>query len=476
MSESATVIVLNELAFLQKNEPPTYFDLTEIGNSNRFALYFAKACKYVYNEGGGAWYLWDGKRWCRDYGCEIMSLAMLLPQFIAAESTHILNEEIRTAYEKFSRQSAKLQHLRNVLELCKSEQPFRTYFAEMDNKPYYINFGNGTYDLENNTLHKHNQEFNLTKISPINYRKDAKCRNFQSFLKLIFNDNLSVINFIQRAVGYSLSADVSEQCMFFLYGNGQNGKTTLLQVIRALLGEYGKQADPDLLISKENMHPTSIADLVGSRMVVTTEIDDGKYLAEALMKQLTGGDPVKARFMRQDFFEFEPTFKIWMAANHKPKIKGTDMAIWRRIMLIPFNVTIPPADRIKNFYEKKLRNELSGILAWAIEGCKIWMENGLNPPEEVFAAVEKYRNEMDAIGEFIAESCVIGDEYEESGIILYENYREWCKASGLRPFGKFKFYQKLIEKGFDEQIQIGKKLFKGIIIDARRKFSDEPPF
>src|SRR5262249_53818113 len=198
-------------------------------------------------------------------------------------------------------------------------------------------------------------------------------------------------------VGYCLTAGVQEQCVGFLYGIGANGKTTFLLAVREMLGDYACQAVSELLLERRHeSHPTERADLFGKRFVATIETDEGKRIAEGLMKQLTGGDKVRARFMCRDFFEFTPSHKIFLAANHKPVVRGTDLATWRRIKLVPFTVTIPNKERDKTLLDK-LRKEFPGILAWAVRGCQAWQASGLAEPKEITAATAGYRSEMDSV-------------------------------------------------------------------------------
>ncbi|MDP8952545.1 MAG: phage/plasmid primase, P4 family, partial [Actinomycetota bacterium] len=233
-----------------------------------------------------------------------------------------------------------------------------------------------------------------------------------------------------------------------LYGPGANGKSTLINVVLEMLGGYGKQAAPDLLMAKHGAHPTELADLFGARLVAAQETEDGRRLAEGLVKQLTGGDRIKARYMRQDFWEFDPTHKVWLATNHKPEIRGTDHAIWRRIRLIPFDVIIPKEEQDPRLPEK-LRSELPGILAWAIEGCLAWQREGLGEPPEVRAATEGYRAEQDVLAAFFEECCVIREGTWAPFKDLYAAYAAWAEDSGEKPESKRKFGSRLKERGME---------------------------
>jgi putative DNA primase/helicase len=231
----------------------------------------------------------------------------------------------------------------------------------------------------------------------------------------------------------------------------------------AVAGDYGMQAAPDLLVAKKGGHPTELADLFGMRLVASIEVEDGRRLAESLVKQLTGGDRVKARRMRQDFWEFDPTHTVFMAVNHKPIVKGTDLGIWRRIRLIPFTETIAPAAQDKQL-PQKLRAELPGVLAWAVEGCLEWRREGLKAPEEVKKATAGYRSEMDVIGDFMADRCFRGERLEVAKDELYKAYQVWCDDAGERSETKRKFGMLLIERGIEDgrNSDRTKRIWKGI--------------
>jgi putative DNA primase/helicase len=229
-----------------------------------------------------------------------------------------------------------------------------------------------------------------------------------------------------------LTGDVSEQDLLFHYGPGANGKTTFANAMRDALGrDYARQAAPRLLVrARGERHPTELADLEGARLVVSSEVDEGTALAEELAKQLTGDDPVKGRFMRQDFFEFDMTAKLWLLANHKPTVRGSDWGIWRRIKLMPWSVVVPNSERDMRLREK-LKAEAPGILAWAVRGCMAWQAGGMRTPDGVVAATEAYRVESDPLGEFLEERCVTGVRYFVTAGAVFQEYQDWAASQGL---------------------------------------------
>lgn len=299
---------------------------------------------------------------------------------------------------------------------------------------------------------------------------------FEGFLERIFAGDGELISFVQRAVGYSLTGITSEHVVFLCWGKGANGKTTLVETLRSLLGDYGQQMPAETLLAKRHGGgiTNDIARLRGVRLAAAQETGIGRRLDEALLKRLTGGDTVVARYLYGEYFEFVPTAKLWIATNHKPVITGTEEAIWRRIPLIPFTVTIPERERDSDL-PTKLKDELPGILNWAIEGCLAWQQRrGLAPPDVVLGATAEYRQEMDTLGSFLDEGCVEDPNGEISVKDLYEKYSEWCKESGEYKHPKNTFGTRLTERG----IQSGRtgakgRLWKGIRL---RAIDDGIPF
>jgi putative DNA primase/helicase len=318
----------------------------------------------------------------------------------------------------------------------------------LDNTPWLLNCENGTIDLKTGDLREHRREDLLTKIIPVEYDPSAKSPMWFAFLLRIMQGNEKVIRFLQKAAGYSLTGSVREQCFFLCYGTGANGKTVFLRTLLNVIGDYGKPVDPDLLLARAGeTHPTKYANLVGVRLAVALETEEGKRMNEVITKWLTGGDKLSARFMRQDFFEFEPIHKIWIATNHKPIIRGTDIAIWRRVRLIPFNVTIPEEEQDQELIEK-LRTELPGILNWLVGGCLAWQHEKLESPKEVKEATESYRDEMNTLGMFLTEMCVIKPGLKVKASDLHREYESWCSENGEDPISKRSLGIRLSESGF----------------------------
>jgi putative DNA primase/helicase len=421
--------------------PPRGFNLTDLGNAERFIARHGADVRYCY--AWSRWMVWTGTRWERDEAGRAHRLAKETVRGIYQEAAGAEDEDRRKALAKHASRSEAEAKIRAMLELAKSEVPASP--DEFDSAPWLLNAPNGTVDLRTGKLREHRREDLLTKMAGADYNPTAAAPTWVATLEHALPSQ-ELRRFFKKLAGYAFSGDVSEHILAVLYGTGANGKSTILNALLAAAGDYGMQAAPDLLVAKKGSHPTEVADLFGMRLVASIEVEDGRRLAESLVKQLTGGDKVRARRMRQDFWQFDPTHKVFMAVNHKPEVRGTDTAIWRRLRLIPFEQTIPPAEQDKKL-PQKLAAELSGILRWALEGCLEWQRQGLQAPEEVRKATGAYRSEMDVIGAFLQDECEIGREFREPFTTLYKRYEEWCEDGGERAETRRKFNARLKERG-----------------------------
>lgn len=431
-----------------KDEPQ--FNYTDVGNGKRLIARHGRDIKFCHS--WNKWLVWDGKRWKIDDtgGVERRAKETILDLYQQALN---MPEDERRKMIDHARRSESSMRIKAMVSMAESEAPILA--EELDQDPWLLNCNNGTVDLRTGELRPHKREDYITKLAPVNYEV-ADCPLFAGFLNRIMDGNDNLINYIQRAIGYSITGDTREQVIFMPYGSGANGKTTLIEILREALGDYAAHTPPETLLLKEgNGISNDIARLKGARMVTAAEVEEGKKLAESLVKQMTGGERMTARFMRAEFFEYKPTFKLWLATNHKPIIKGTDNAIWRRIHLIPFNVTIPEPERDKDLINK-LKAELSGILYWIIDGCLIWQREGLGTPEEVRQATNMYKEEMDIMGGFINECCTVDPVAEIKAKELYQAYIEWCRDNGDKyPLSQKSFGMRLAERGFQKRKSTG---------------------
>jgi putative DNA primase/helicase len=340
-----------------------------------------------------------------------------------------------------------------MIKLAQSEQGIQVHTDEFDKDPLLLNILNGTIDLKTMKLLPHRRENLITKLVPVELHKSRNlcakphCPTWRNFLMRSFQGSRKMIAYLRRVVGYALSGETIEQCLFFLYGLGANGKTTFMETTRGLLGDYAVQADFSTF-TKQNRSAVrnDIARLRGARFVSAVEVDSGEHFHEVLLKQLTGEDRVAARFLYQEFFEFAPQSKIFLVANHKPEITGTDHAMWRRVQMIHFNVTIPEEEQDARLKEK-LKQELPGILSWALHGYREWAALGLQPPEEVIQATEQYKTEMDRIGGFVGDCCVLSPTQTATAKDLYEAYERWCLENGEEILPKQAFGRRLSDRG-----------------------------
>lgn len=431
-----------------KEEKTETFRCTDLGNARRLFKAFGHQIRYCFP--WDSWFIWDGKHWLKDNTGEILHLAKKTVHNIYREASQAQNDDTRKELARHAIKSESKTRIEAFVSLTRSERGIPILPEQIDTHPFKLNLLNGTLDLTTGKLLPHSQADLITKLIPIDYLQDAPCNTWLSFLHKIMKGNQNLISFLKKAVGYSLTGDVSEQVLFFLHGNGANGKSKFLEAVLGITGAYGIQAIPDLLMMKYyNSHPTGLADLLGRRFVSTIETEEGKRMAESLVKQITGGDRLKARFMRQDFFEFQPTFKLWLAANHKPVIKGTDYAIWRRIRLIPFDVTIKAKEQDKKLGDK-LKAEYPGILRWAVEGCLEWQRDGLQEPPEVLAATKAYQEEMDVLGRFLKEETLQEPQIKVQASVLYNRFKQWCDENGENPVSNNAFGRKMTELSFEK--------------------------
>ncbi len=439
----------------QANPAPavtTVEHLTDLGNARRLVSQYGQDLRYCYD--WRKWLVWDGQRWRRDTPWEVNRKVKATVKTIYGEAAAVEDDERRKAIAKHATRSEASERLKVMVEQAQSELPITT--AELDADPWLLNCPNGTLDLRTGELHPHTRTDMLTKMTTIPYKPGDNCPLWLEFLETVFNGNQDLIHFIQKAVGYTLTGDCSEQVLFILYGTGANGKSVFLETIQAILGEdYARSTPTDTIMVKDGSSINNdIARLTGARLVTVNEVEDGQRLAESLVKQLTGQDTVTARFLHAEFFDFKPQFKLFIRANHKPVIRGTDEGIWRRLRLIPFTVTIPEGQRDPRLLEK-LQAELPGILAWVARGCQYWQNESLGLPSEVKAAVDAYRNEMDVIGQFLEDRTVevsdVPDLLKVKAGDLYKAYSAWCEENGLKTVNSTRFGRLMTERGYQKK-------------------------
>lgn len=433
--------------------------LTDTGNALRLVYLALGEIRYCYR--WGKWLAWNGQRWEEDEEGEPQRWAEKAARSFAEDAADILrgaregsNEEQKYASQKaetllkWGRTSLSAGKVSSALELAKAQKGVPIRYTEMDCNPWLFGCANGTIDLRTGELRPHRKEDLLTKVSPVAYDPKAKCPTWLAFLDTIQAGDQELIGCLQRGVGYSLSGSVREQVLFFLHGRGSNGKSTFLDAVLFVLGDYGMRALPELLMSKrQQTHPTDRAQLFGARLASCQEVQEGARWDEERVKELTGETKITARRMREDPWTFTATHKLWVSGNHKPRVRGTDHAIWRRIKLLPFTVTIPKEEQDTNLPEK-LQREADGILRWAVEGCLTWQARGLDFPHAVEEATRSYRESEDVCGRFLEDCCLIERKAQSTSKDLYDAYGKWCEQEGEHSLNKRAFGEQLEERGF----------------------------
>jgi P4 family phage/plasmid primase-like protien len=453
---------------------------TDTANAERFARRFKGEVIYVPRFG---WLAWDGRRYRMDHAGFTLELGKKVPEIITEEAKLALSEgRVKDGKALFSWavQSLSRGKIDSLLALARSIPGIVVEHDKLDRDGLLFNCLSGTVDLRTGNLKPHDKADLITKLAPVEYDPNMATPVFDGFLEQVLPSE-ALRRFVQRLFGLYLSSSVAEQILVVFYGAGANGKSTLINLMMEVLGigedGYGYPAPHDFLMLKSgDSHPTEKAALFGKRLVAAIETERGMRLAESFVKQLTGSDPVTARFMRQDFFTFMPTHKVLLAANHKPVINGTDHAIWRRIKLVPFEVVIPNKAQDKQLPEK-LKEELPGILAWAVRGGLAWQKEGLGEPDAVTSATQEYRDDQDHLGDFIAEECYVDHNVSVLATPLFKAYEHWCFRNGEPSESQTMFGQRLIERGFRRERASsgrdkGKKRYIGISL--LHKNGDDP--
>jgi putative DNA primase/helicase len=425
---------------------------TEVGNAIRFATAYADTTRYSFEN--KTWFVWDGKRWEESDGSHVTNGMKAIAKTILEEARGIADKKTRETHRHWGLRSESCGTISSSLKLAQSEEGIPIDFENLDdgNTDLKFNAGNFTLDVGNNTFYEHKKTDYITKLGNVVYDAKATCPRFLAFLEDVLPDP-DVRAYIQRAAGLSLTGFTGEHALFLLYGTGRNGKSTLVDTLRYVLGDYATQSDwssfTESNYGSRGSANNDIARLRGARFVVASESKEDAKLAEGVIKNITGGEAVPARFLFKEFFEYKPKFKLWLTTNHKPKIVGTDPAIWSRVNLINFGVQIPAEKRDKDL-PMKLREEASGILNWMLEGFRLWSEiGGLNPPSAVQIATEEYRKESDTFQRFLDEKMEIGKDFVISASDAYNAYKFWAEDSAEHSrLTSQQFYDNMVRRGF----------------------------
>lgn len=439
---------------------------TDLGNAEKLVALHGEDLRHV---GGWGWLAWDGRRWpAAEHGAGLRFAASTSKVLVAEalEETRTANAtfaaapddptavKAKKAADKFLSWAIKSQNqrpLEAMLGLARSDASVAVTHERLDADPWLLNVENGTVDLRTGKLRPHDRRDLCTKLAPVVYDPNAKCPTWDSFIDRAMGGDPELVAYLRRVVGYSITGSTREHILGFFFGGGANGKSTFLVTIGAMLGDYAGPAPRGLLFrARGERHPTEYAALHGKRFVTLAEIEAGASFDEALVKDLTGGDVISTRRMREDFWSFVPSHKLFIAGNSKPTVRGDDDGIWRRLRLVPFTVTIPERERDTRLPEK-LCAELPGILAWAVRGCLEWQAQGLGDPPAVTAATRDYRTESDTIGDFFRSCLTFTADGRIARKELRELYERWAKDNGYDHLaGPKKIAERLRAQGVSE--------------------------
>lgn len=443
--------------------------LDDIGNGARLAAVFGHEFRYVHE---WEWMVWEDGRWCRDTRGRMHEYAKQLVRMLQEIALRTENDEQRKALLSHVNKSGNMPKLNQMIAAARSEPGIHTNVEDFDSHDFKLNCKNGTVDLLTGHVAPHNPNDLLTSLVDIVYDPDAKCPRWESFIEEFAAGLPGLLDYLQRAIGYSLTGSTSEQKVFFLWGDGSNGKSVLLAIIGQLLGSMsGVLNFSTLLAGRDNNTENTLAGLVGKRLITAIEAGGGRAFNEEILKTISGEDKVHARYMYNDGFDYLPKFKPWLAANDKPVIRGSDHGIWRRLHVIPCQNHVPEHKQDKEL-KRKLEAELPGILAWAVRGAMAWHAKGLQAPPCVLQAVEEYRTENDVFGEFLAECCTIDPSLSCSAQDLQAEQARWAEGRREKPMTPQALGRRLSRFNAGvlkpDKYDGGKRIWKGIGIGRAR--------
>jgi len=445
----------------EQDEPA--YRLTDWGNAQRFVRDHGHNVHYCHP--WGKWLVWDGKRWRVDDSGEVVRLMKDSVRRIYVEAAAEDDDKARKALADHAKRSESKTRITDALYLARTEPGVPVSPGELDADVWAFNTLSGTLDLQTGEIREHRREDLITKVALVEYDPEAEAPRFMRFINEVFEGDEDRIAFVQRFAGYSLTGSTEERAFAILHGSGKNGKTTLVELLRDVLGDYARNTDTETVLRKRHTGiGNDVAALKGARFVSAAEVEKGRALAESKIKNLTGTDTVTARFLFAEPFDFRPEFKLWLSTNNKPVIHGTDDAIWDRIRLIPFDQRFTGAKADRSL-PRKLREELPGVLAWMVRGCMDWQRDGLGESDKILEATQGYRTEMDALAAFIEECCIVEPSVWCKFADLYAAYGKWCEDSHEHPESSRRFADSLTERGFEKDTGKGNvKIRRGIAL------------
>ncbi len=427
-----------------------HFNQSDYGNAERLVSLYGDIIRYSTER--KSWLVWTGEVWEWDLGSiRIAKLAKQTARNILREAADEQDDDDHKELIKHATATERQVRLDAMIKSAESEDGVAIKVAELDANQWLINVHNGTIDLRTGILKSHDRADLITEILPIDYEPDAHSTEWDTFLHRIFSEKTDLISYLQRALGYSITGDQSEQVFFFCYGNGWNGKSTLLNACRLVMGGYATQVPPTAFMVDKTKHggpDEAIASLYNKRLVCSTELEDGQRLSVSLVKRMTGGEPIWCEHKFERGYNFQTTHKLWLSGNHEPIITDTTNSIWYRLKKVPFAVEIPEADRKKGYAEYLAKEHSQAILTWLVQGCVEWQKTGtLGEPEAVTQAVAEYRDQQDILHDFLTERCIFQKSATLEQKALYADYKQWAEENDTIAIGKLTFRTRIQEKG-----------------------------
>ena len=430
---------------------------TDVGNAERLMEAHGDDIRHVYEY--KSWIYWKDNIWITDQTGHMDRLAKQVAKSIFLEAENETDEIVQKALHRHAFASESQKRLSSTVDVATTEKGAAISQSTLDSDPYLLGVKNGTVDLKTGGLIPSTKDQMITKQVNVEFDTNAQCPVWENALSQMMAGDQDVVEYLQRAVGYSLTGDTREHLLFFLHGFGENGKSVFINIIQRLLHDYAAQTPVATIMKKaKGSIPNDIARLKGARFVSTTETEEDSRVGDAEIKHMTGGDIVTARFLHKEYFEFTPQFKLWVSGNYKP-ILGEDHGIWRRLILIPFEVTFDKRTRDDQL-ESKLFQELPGILNWAIKGCLKWQSQSLkdNPPKKISNATNEYKADNDRIDSWTYDCCAKDPSFIAKSSELYESFRNWAFSNGESGMGHRTFSQKMVERKYTR-----KRTNKGVI-------------
>jgi putative DNA primase/helicase len=455
------------IGWMQIKTPGDGIANTDSGNALRLVAHYGEKLRYCHE--WERWLIWNGALWQTDKHEQIMTHARQIPRIISDEAAKATSDDRTAALNKWAIKSQDAARLSAMVKLARSDVKIVAPVETLDRDPWLFNVANGTVNLRTGGLQSHDPSDMLTKRSPVEFDPRSECPLWMQYLEGLFagEQREALIEFAQRLAGYTLTGMTSEHVFVILYGPTGTGKTTFIETMRYIFGDYAGNANAQTFMQKQSTGRASpdIAKLQGARLVTASETEENARMSSALVKRLSGGDRVTASFLYANEFEYDPVMKIWLATNNKPRVSGDDDALFQRMILIPFVVQFRRMPNEIKGLKDHLRREASGILKWAIEGCLQWQSDGLGRPPAVEDAVNEYQHESDQIGLFLDNCCELVGDGSTGSMRLFNRYRTWCEEVNERPFSNRRFKASLETRGFEARHTASGTVWYGIKCD-----------